>query len=94
MRNWLIYLRILFSLGVISVILSISLIISLIYLVILGLHELFVKLTGKGLLDYPLRGIEWVLGGLFSLILLVCRFMVGKRIFVVDKTKKGIRIGG
>jgi hypothetical protein len=93
MRYCLIYLRILFSLVVISVILTLSLMIILIYLVILGLHELFVKLTGKGLLDYPLRGIEWVLGGLFSLILIVCRFMVGKRIIVVDKKPKGIRIG-
>jgi hypothetical protein len=62
-----------------------------IYGVILGLHELFVKLTGKRF-DYPLVGMEWLIGVLYELILISCGFMVGKGVIVIDKGYKATRM--
>lgn len=65
-------------------ILTVSIMFLVIYGVSLGFHELFIKLTGKRFL-YPLLLLEWVLGELFTMILIGCRYMVGKGIKVLDK---------
>lgn len=87
----LIYLRVMISLIGISLILSILIMLLLMYGVSLIFDELFIKMTGKGFLYLMIRSMDWLMGRLFSLLLISCRIMVGKGI-VLDKPHKGVRM--